>query len=85
MEFGPLTCRTHFFQANSKVQRGGELGYFAYGGSTVVALFEPDMIEFDSDLVANSSPTKPPGQLGMETLMKVGWSIGKVPSGKSSK
>ncbi|OAX43191.1 hypothetical protein K503DRAFT_847325 [Rhizopogon vinicolor AM-OR11-026] len=62
----------------SKVQRGEELGYFAYGGSTIVALFEPGMIEFDADLVANSEPKKK-GQLGTETLMKVGWSIGKVP------
>jgi len=63
--------------AGSKVQRGEEFGHFAYGGSTIVALFEPGMIEFDSDLAANSAPAK--GQLGIETLMKVGWSVGKVP------
>jgi phosphatidylserine decarboxylase len=62
----------------SKVRRGDELGFFAYGGSTVVAILEPGMVEWDSDLVANSSPPKP-GQLGIETMMKVGWSIGKVP------
>lgn len=62
----------------SKVRRGDELGFFAYGGSTVVAILEPGMVEWDSDLVANSSPSKP-GQLGIETLMKVGWSIGKMP------
>jgi phosphatidylserine decarboxylase len=39
------------------------------------------MVEWDSDLVANSSPPKP-GQLGIETMMKVGWSIGKVPDNK---
>jgi phosphatidylserine decarboxylase len=64
--------------AGSKVRRGDELGFFAYGGSTVVAILEPGIVEWDSDLVANSSPPKR-GQLGIETMMKVGWSIGKVP------
>lgn len=67
--------------AGSKVQRGDELGYFAYGGSTVVAVFEPGIVEWDRDLVVNSSPPKP-GQLGIETLVKVGWSVGKVPRDK---
>jgi len=78
MGFRPLICQSHFSQAGSKVQRGEELGYFAYGGSTIVALFEPGMIEFDPDLVANSEP-KTKGRFGIETLMKVGWSLGKVP------
>ncbi|EKM53521.1 uncharacterized protein PHACADRAFT_259940 [Phanerochaete carnosa HHB-10118-sp] len=53
------------------VKRGEELGYFAYGGSTVVVLFPKGLMEFDSDLVANSE--KP-----IETLMKVGYSVGNV-------
>lgn len=36
------------------VFRGEELGYFAFGGSTVVLLFESGKINFDSDLVDNS-------------------------------
>ncbi|KAG1854839.1 phosphatidylserine decarboxylase-domain-containing protein [Suillus subalutaceus] len=67
--------------AGSKVRRGDELGFFAYGGSTIVAILEPGMVEWDSDLVANSSPPKR-GQLGIETMMKVGWSIGKMPKDK---
>jgi len=54
------------------VKRGEELGYFAYGGSTVVAIFPKDTIQFDEDLIKNS---KEP----VETLMKVGYSIGHVP------
>lgn len=77
-EHDRLACQTHFHQAGSKVRRGEELGYFAYGGSTVVAILEPGMVEWDSDLVANSAP-RTPGKLGTETLMKVGWSIGKAP------
>lgn len=41
-------------QAEEKVTRTEELGYFKFGGSTVLLLFEPGMINFDSDLVDNS-------------------------------
>ncbi|RDB23914.1 Phosphatidylserine decarboxylase proenzyme 2 [Hypsizygus marmoreus] len=61
-----------------QVKRGEELGYFLYGGSTVVAVFPKGVIEFDEDLVKNS---KQP----IETLVKVGHSIGKTPSGTAGK
>ncbi|KAF9005969.1 phosphatidylserine decarboxylase-domain-containing protein [Cyathus striatus] len=54
------------------IKRGEELGYFAYGGSTVVAIFPQGVIEFDQDLKTNS-------QKPIETLVKVGYSIGKTP------
>lgn len=44
--------------------RGDELGYFAFGGSTVIVLFKKDTIKFDNDLVVNSK--KP-----IETLVHV--------------
>jgi phosphatidylserine decarboxylase len=59
-------------QAGSKVERGGELGYFAYGGSTVAVVFPKELVKFDDDLIANSD--KP-----IETLVKVGYSLGKMP------
>jgi phosphatidylserine decarboxylase len=43
--------------------------YFAYGGSTVIAVFPPGLIKFDQDLVKNSEDA-------IETLMKVGYSLG---------
>lgn len=47
-----------------------EIGYFAFGGSTVVMLFAKDAnIQFDSDLLNNSKEQ-------LETLIKVGESIG---------
>ena len=46
------------------VKRGEELGYFAYGGSTVVVVFPKGLVEFDEDLVKNSSES-------IETLVKV--------------
>jgi phosphatidylserine decarboxylase len=51
------------------LQRGCELGYFAFGGSTVLVIFQKNTIKFDQDLIVNSS--KP-----IETLVAVGSSIG---------
>jgi phosphatidylserine decarboxylase len=61
-------------QKGSTVKRGEELGYFAYGGSTVVAVLPPGAIQFDDDLVKNSEADPP-----IETLVKVGYSLGKTP------
>ncbi|RKP22924.1 phosphatidylserine decarboxylase-domain-containing protein, partial [Syncephalis pseudoplumigaleata] len=43
---------------------GDEHGYFAFGGSTIVMLFEPNRIQLDADLLENAS--KP-----LETLVSV--------------
>jgi phosphatidylserine decarboxylase len=40
------------------------------GGSTIVLLFEKDMVQFDEDLLIN-------GQACLETLVRVGMQIGK--------
>jgi phosphatidylserine decarboxylase len=41
-------------KAGEKVSRAEELGYFKFGGSTLLVLFEQGMVNFDSDLVENS-------------------------------
>lgn len=51
-------------QPGAQVRRGDELGYFAYGGSTVVVLFPPGLVAFDDDLRKNS-------EVPVETLVKV--------------
>ena len=52
-----------------KVQKGQELGYFAYGGSTVIVLFPEDMgVEFDEDM-SNWSKD------GLETILRVGLGV----------
>jgi len=56
-------------QPGDIVQKGDEMGYFAFGGSTLLLLFEPGEIEFDKDLLCNSE--KP-----LETLVKMGERIG---------
>jgi len=62
-----LTCRAHGDQPLSRMQ---EMGYFAFGGSTIVVLFPKGAIRFDEDLVRNS-------QEQLETLIQVGNSVGR--------
>ncbi|KAJ6452244.1 phosphatidylserine decarboxylase-domain-containing protein [Mycena sanguinolenta] len=51
------------------VKRGQEFGYFAFGGSTIVVLFEKDVVQWDEDLLVN-------GRASLETLVRVGMGIG---------
>ncbi|KFK27274.1 hypothetical protein AALP_AA8G360800 [Arabis alpina] len=51
------------------VQKGDELGYFSFGGSTVICVFKKESIRVDEDLLANSSRS-------LETLVKVGMQLG---------
>ncbi|EPQ30917.1 uncharacterized protein PFL1_01815 [Pseudozyma flocculosa PF-1] len=54
----------------SSAERGDELGYFAYGGSTVIAVFPPSAkVQWDRDLLDNSTA-------GLETIVRVGDRIG---------
>ncbi|KAK6135369.1 hypothetical protein DH2020_030880 [Rehmannia glutinosa] len=51
------------------VKKGDEFGYFSFGGSTVICVFEKDTIKIDDDLLENSSRS-------LETLVSVGMSLG---------
>lgn len=72
-----------------KVRRAEELGYFKFGGSTLILLFEPGVMVFDDDIIDNSngavetlvSPNQPPLLYQLLTMMKlrVGMSIGHSP------
>ena len=42
-------------RAGERVGRAEELGYFKFGGSTLLLLFEPGTMRFDDDLVDNST------------------------------
>ena len=42
-------------KAGDQVKRAEELGYFQFGGSTILLLFEKGQMQFDDDLVDNSS------------------------------
>ncbi len=57
-------------QPNSNIKKGDEKGYFAFGGSTVVLIFEPGKIQFSKDLIENTKN-------GHETAILMGDTIGK--------
>jgi len=52
----------------SEITKGEEKGFFKFGGSTVVLLFEKDKIIIDEDLLKNTSS-------GMETEVRMGEKI----------
>jgi len=43
------------FTPGQPVQRGGEKGYFAFGGSSMITLFEPGRVALAEDLVEHSA------------------------------
>ncbi|RZB97500.1 phosphatidylserine decarboxylase proenzyme 2 isoform X2 [Glycine max] len=51
------------------VKKGDEFGYFSFGGSTVICVFEENSIAIDEDLLANSARS-------LETLVSVGMRLG---------
>ena len=54
------------------VQKGEEKGYFKFGGSTLILIFEKGSIVIDSDLLNNTKN-------GIETAVKMGESLGNCP------
>ena len=59
------------FKADSMVKKGEEMGYFAFGGSSVVLLFKPGLFELDKDLIINTKKQ-------LETAVKMGEKIAKA-------
>lgn len=65
VEFGTVlfleigaTCVGGFeytYEAGSSVRKGDEKGYFKFGGSSTITLFEPGRIQLDQDLVENTA------------------------------
>ncbi|GAA5844242.1 hypothetical protein JCM9279_001734 [Rhodotorula babjevae] len=63
-------------RSQKALKRGDELGYFSYGGSTVVCVFPRGSVEWDEDLVRNSEGANIEG-VQVETMVKVGERIGR--------
>lgn len=40
-------------EVGSRASKGDEMGYFAFGGSTTIALFQKGALVIDADLVSN--------------------------------
>jgi phosphatidylserine decarboxylase len=49
----------------SFLERGNDHGFFAFGGSTILVLFQPGTVQFDEDLLSNS-------RRPLETFVRVG-------------
>ncbi len=52
------TCVGSFeytFKPNTRVVKGAEKGYFKFGGSSTITLFEPGRVKLDEDLVEQTS------------------------------
>lgn len=70
MEVGALLVgKIVNLHGKASVHRGQEKGYFQFGGSTVVLLFEKDTIAVDEDILANS-------RQNIETIVHMGEKIG---------
>jgi phosphatidylserine decarboxylase len=57
--------------AGERCRKGEEKGYFQYGGSTIVLVFQPGRVQFAADLVEHSRE-------GYETLLKAGEALGRI-------
>jgi phosphatidylserine decarboxylase len=71
---GALLVGSISFTVNEgdKVVKGQDMGYFSYGGSTVIVLFPEEMgVEFDEDISTWSTQ-------GFETILEVGQGIAKA-------
>ncbi len=58
------------YTPNITVEKGQEMGYFAFGGSTIVLLVNKNKIDIDSDILENTKNK-------IETYVKMGETIGK--------
>lgn len=61
----------HSFQAGAEVAKGGEKGYFRFGGSAVLTLFEPGRVELAEDLIRHSGA-------GFELYAHMGDLLGRI-------
>ena len=73
MEVGALFVGSivQTYRAGMHVSRGEEKGFFKFGGSTTLFFFEKGAMNFDADLLRNSSN-------GSETLVRMGERIGTL-------
>lgn len=63
-------------QSGGDVAKGAEHGWFKFGGSTLIMIFDSHRVEWDDDLIAASR--KP-----IETYVKVGTRIGRLRTSKT--
>ena len=59
------------YTSHTNINKGDEKGYFEFGGSTVILIFQKNSITFDDDIIQNSLN-------GIETKVQMGEQIGKI-------
>ncbi len=57
------------YAANQEINKGDEMGYFAFGGSTIVLLIDKNKLKIDADILENTKNN-------METFVQMGEKIG---------
>ena len=57
------------YKPNQPVEKGNEMGYFAFGGSTIVLMVNKDKLKIDTDILNNTKNR-------IETFVKMGEKIG---------
>jgi len=75
LEIGATSCGSihQTYEAGKECWKGDEKGYFEFGGSALILLFEKGKIEFDEDLVEATKK-------GLEIRCLIGESLGKAKS-----
>lgn len=58
------------YKTNQPIKKGAEMGYFAFGGSTIVLFFNTSQFKIDEDLIENTKNK-------METFVRMGEKIAK--------
>lgn len=61
------------YEANQLMEKGDEMGYFAFGGSSIIVLFEPGRLTLSNDLIEWSCQ-------GIEVYAKIGEEMGQASS-----
>lgn len=59
------------YEAGQDITKGDEKGYFAFGGSSTITIFEPGKVRLSEDLLANSAQQ-------IETYVRMGDSMGQA-------
>jgi phosphatidylserine decarboxylase len=59
------------YEPGTPVAKGDEMGYFKFGGSTIVILTKPGVLNIDPDLLQNTRNR-------METAVKMGETLGRI-------
>ncbi|CAM1347980.1 phosphatidylserine decarboxylase [Tenacibaculum insulae] len=57
------------YKPNQSIKKGDEMGYFAFGGSTIVLLVDKNKLTIDADIIQNTKNR-------IETFVKMGEKIG---------